>query len=224
MISKADSRIGLRSATPEDAGPAAALIYETALSLGDYVFKQTGREGTTRIFSLLFREKGHLFSYEYSTLAVEGKAVVGIVQAMPSAELGKAGVGLLLACARRLGWRAALGVARRSFPLAFEPDAKPNEWYVDTLAVDPANRNRGIGRMLLADTERQAREAGFPVCSLSVMLHNTDALRFYRRSGYREDLRYETKLRAPGVQYTGFHRMIKPLSGPESSSKGAALK
>jgi ribosomal protein S18 acetylase RimI-like enzyme len=219
---KTGSRIRLRPATPDDAGPAAALIYETALSLGDYVFGQTGRTGTTRILAALFREQGHLFSYEFSTLAVEQGAVVGIVQAMPAAELGRAGVGLLLACARRLGLRATLGVAMRSFPLAFEPDAKKGEFYVDTLAVDPAHRHSGIGHLLLAEAERRAREAGFTVCSLSVMLHNTDALRFYRREGYHEDLRYETKLRAPNVQYTGFHRMIKSLTGAESPMKGTA--
>jgi ribosomal protein S18 acetylase RimI-like enzyme len=92
------------------------------------------------------------------------------------------------------------------------------------LAVHPRHRNRGIGRALLRDAERQGRERGCPVCSLSVMLHNTEALRFYKREGYREDLRYESKLRAPGVQYTGFYRMIKPLSGTAPSAEGAAIR
>jgi ribosomal protein S18 acetylase RimI-like enzyme len=223
MTAQAGTSISLRPATPGDAEPAAALIYETALTLGDYIFGQSGPEGTTRILAVLFREKGHLFSFQCTTLALSGGEVVGLVQALPAATLGMAGARLVRACAKCFGLGAAIRMAWRSYPLAFEPDAKAGEYYVDTLAVAPARRNRGIGRALLEDAERRARELGFPVCSLSVMLHNTNALRFYRRAGYREDLRYETKLRAPGVQYTGFHRMIKPLSGGGSPAKGAAM-
>lgn len=222
MTAQRESALSLRPATPDDADPAAALIYETALALGDYIFGQPGREGTVRRLAILFREKGHLFSHQITTLAVTGGEVVGLAQSIPSADLGMAGVRLVRACVKCFGLGAAIRIAWRSYPLAFEPDAKPGEFYVDTLAVAPSHRNRGIGGALLRDAERQARERGLPVCSLSVMLHNTDALRFYKREGFREDLRYETKLRAPGVQYTGFYRMIKPLSGDGPFTKGAA--
>jgi ribosomal protein S18 acetylase RimI-like enzyme len=221
MSTKQNSKIFLRPATPDDAGPAAALIYETALSLGDYIFGQTGPAGTIRVLAMLFPEKGHLFSYQYTTLAAEGEEIVGLLQALPVDDLLRAGAGLMRACFKCFGLRSTLRGIRRGWPLAFEPDSKPGEFYVDTLAVDPAHRSRGIGAVLLRDAERQARERGYAVCSLSVMLHNSDALRFYQRQGYREDLRYETKLRAPGVQYSGFHRMVKRLSGEEPSVKGA---
>ncbi len=221
MAAQLEHALSLRPATPDDADPAADLIYETALTLGNYVFGQTGRAGTVRVLAILFREKGHLFSYQFSTLAVMGEEVVGIAQSYPADELWKAGARLVRACAKCFGLGAAIRMAWRSYPLAFEPDAKPGEFYVGTLAVDPTHRNRGIGRALLMDAERQARKRGLPVCSLSVMLHNADALRFYKRAGFREDLRYETRLRAPGVQYTGFYRMIKPVSGGGPSTKGA---
>lgn len=224
MAARIDPSVSLRSATPDDADPAAALIYETTLTLGDYIFGQSGREGTVRVLAALFCEPGHLFSYPFTTLALTEGKIVGLAQSFPSAELGRAGARLVRACAKRFGLGAAIRVAWRGFPLAFEPDAKPGEFYVGTLAVAPSHRSRGIGHRLLLDAERQARELGLPVCSLSVMLHNTDALRFYQREGYCEDLRYETKLRAPGVQYTGFHRMIKPLSGKDALAKGAPTK
>ena len=224
MASQKGLSISLRPAVPEDADAAAALIYETALSLGDYLFGQTGPEGTIRVLSILFREKGHLFSHQLTTLAAEGDEVVGLAQSLPAADLWKAGVGLMRACWKCFGLRATIRGLRRGLPLAFEPDAKDGEFYVDTLAVAPAHRDRGIGLALLRDAERQAREKGFPVCSLSVMLHNTDALRFYKRAGYHEDLRYETKLRAPGVQYTGFYRMVKPLALHAIPVKGAESK
>ncbi|MBN1438256.1 MAG: GNAT family N-acetyltransferase [Anaerolineales bacterium] len=220
MAPFANNSVSLRTAVPEDAVPAAALIYETALSLGDYVFGQTGPEGTIRILTILFPEKSHLFSYQYTTLAEEGNEVVGLLQALPAEELQRAGVGIFLACLKTLGLRSTIRGIRRAWPLAFEPDAKRGEFYINTLAVASAHRNRGIGAGLLREAERQARERGIGTCSLSVMLHNTAALRFYLREGYCEDLRYETKLRAPGVQYAGFHRMIKPLDGGRASRKG----
>jgi ribosomal protein S18 acetylase RimI-like enzyme len=224
MPAEIESQITLRPATPEDAEPAAALIYETALTLGDYIFGQTGRDGSIRVLARLFPERDHLFSYQTTTLAQSAGEVVGLIQALPADDLWKAGIGFMRACWKCFGLRHTIRGVARAYPLAFEPDAKAGEFYVDTLAVHPAHRNRGIGRALLHDAERRGRERGFPVCSLSVMLHNTDALRFYKRAGYREDLRYETKLRAPGVQYGGFYRMIKPLSGIDPSAKGAAVQ
>jgi ribosomal protein S18 acetylase RimI-like enzyme len=224
MTAQPGTHVTLRPAVPDDAGAAAALIYEAAQSLGDYVFGQSGPEGTIRVFSILFREQGHLFSYELTTLATAGEEIAGLMQALPGADVWRAGVGLMRACLKCFGLRATIGGIRRSYPLAFEPDAKPGEFYVGTLAVAPANRNRGIGLALLRDAERQARERGFSVCSLSVMLHNTDAQRFYRRAGFREDLRYQTKLRAPGVQYSGFYRMVKAVPPREISGKGVEVE
>jgi ribosomal protein S18 acetylase RimI-like enzyme len=215
-----DTSPSLRPAAPDDAERAASIIYETMGTLGDYLLGQTRREDTIRVLAILFREKRHLLSYQFSTLAVEEGEIVGIAQAVPGADLWKATIGLARACAKCLGWRAAIRLAWRGFPLAFEPDAEAGEFYVETLAVAPAYRNRGIGRVLLEDAERRGRVLNFPVCSLSVMLQNTNALRFYHRAGYRLDRTVTTRLRAAGVQYNGFYRMIKRLEDPSTEEPG----
>jgi ribosomal protein S18 acetylase RimI-like enzyme len=219
MPSQTPPSVILRPAAPDDAEPAAALIYETAGTLGDYVFGTIGRNETVRVLAVLFRRERHLFSYDTATLAVSGGEVVGIVQAMPGADLLRTGARLVREYARCYGWRSALRLAGRAYPLAFEPDAKAGEYYVETLAVAPSRRNQGIGGMLLAEAQRRGRQLGFTICSLSVMLHNTDALRFYRRMGFHEDLVYRTRLRAPDVQYTGFYRMIKSLPDPSDENQ-----
>jgi len=53
-----------------------------------------------------------------------------------------------------------------------------------SIAVAPAWRRRGIGTRLLATTIEQAREAGFPAVSLSVMTENP-ARALYERAGFR---------------------------------------
>ncbi len=205
--------LSLRPATPEDAEAAAPLIYSTMGTLGDYLFGRPGPEGTIRVLASLFREPGHILSYQYSTLAEAEGTIAGIAQEIPEAELSKATLGLVRSIIKVCGWKAAAGLAWRGFPLAFEGDAEPGELYVNTLAVGSAFRKRGIGRALLEDAERRARSLNIPTCSLSVMLHNTEAFIFYQRVGYRIDRKVISKLRAPGVQYSGFHRMIKPVEG-----------
>ncbi len=221
MISQTSLPVTLRSAVPEDAEPAAALIYETMGTLGDYLFGYAAGGGTLRVLSALFRESGHFLSHQYSILAETEGAIVGIAQEIPESELSAATIQLVRALAKCFGWGAAIRLAWRGFPLAFEGDAEPGELYVNTLAVAPAYRNRGIGRALLEDAERRAQALHIAVCSLSVMLHNTNALRFYQRAGYRVDRKVISKLHAPGVQYSGFHRMIKPLPEQPADRNGA---
>lgn len=201
----------LRTASPDDAGEASALIYETMGTLGDFLFGQPGRGESIRVVAALFRQAGHLLSYEHSTLAEADGRIVGIVQAFPGADLWKATLGLMRAGIRCWGLRFALRLGWRGLPLAFEPVAGADEYYVQTLAVAPSFRNRGIGRALLENAQRQTVERGFPVCSLDVLLDNTDALRFYQREGFTIARKVVTRLRAAGVQYNGFYRMVKRL-------------
>jgi ribosomal protein S18 acetylase RimI-like enzyme len=203
--------ITLRPATPEDAAAAAPLIYSTMGTLGDFLFGQPSPEGTIRVLAALFREPGHILSHQFSTLAEAEGTIAGIAQEIPEADLSKATLRLPWAFTKCFGWRAAIGLAWRGFPLAFEGDAEAGELYVNTLAVASAYRKRGIGRALLEDAERRARDLNIPACSLSVMLHNTEAFNFYQRVGFRIDRKVISKLHAEGVQYSGFYRMIKTV-------------
>lgn len=59
---------------------------------------------------------------------------------------------------------------------------KPCEVVVQSIAVDAARRNRGIGRALMAEAEQWARSRGLP----SVALHTRRAAPFYRKLGFQE--------------------------------------
>jgi ribosomal protein S18 acetylase RimI-like enzyme len=220
MAGQIHPALSLRPAAPDDADRAAELIYETMGTLGDYLFGQSNREDVLRVLAVLFEKKGHLLSFQFATLAEAEGEIVGIAQALPGADLWKAAIGLVRACAEGLGFGAAIRLAWRGLPLALEPDAEAGEFYVETLAVASSRRNRGIGRVLLEDAGRRARDLGFPICSLSVMLQNEHALRFYQREGYRIDRKVTTRLRVAGVQYNGFYRMVKRLDVLPAGEKG----
>lgn len=55
-----------------------------------------------------------------------------------------------------------------------------------SIAVDPAQRGAGLGALLLADAERQARDARRGELRLEVRSDNEAAIALYRRAGYRE--------------------------------------
>lgn len=67
-----------------------------------------------------------------------------------------------------------------------EPDDEtgPEEIYLDTLAVFPEYRGRGIARRLINAAAGNAGESGKPL-GLLVSRHNPDARRLYDRMGFR---------------------------------------
>lgn len=70
---------------------------------------------------------------------------------------------------------------------------------VHNIYVDPAYRDRGVGRRLLAAAEEALDAAGADVVSLEVMAANADARRFYARAGY-EPHRIEVEKPLDGAQ------------------------
>ncbi|MEJ1159091.1 GNAT family N-acetyltransferase [Prosthecomicrobium sp. N25] len=56
--------------------------------------------------------------------------------------------------------------------------------YVAGLMVEPAYRGRGLGRRLLDEARRFARERGLAALVLSVSTDNPGARRFYEREGF----------------------------------------
>ena len=74
---------------------------------------------------------------------------------------------------------AVIGVAHAFVRPALE---KPCELVVQSIAVDPAQRNAGVGRALMAEAEKWGRSQGLA----SVALHTRNAAPFYRKLGYDE--------------------------------------
>jgi GNAT superfamily N-acetyltransferase len=76
---------------------------------------------------------------------------------------------------------AGLGALRRLDPATAE---------IKRMVVTSEHRGRGIGRLLLEDLERRARELGCEAVKLDSAALLSEALNMYRSSGYREIPRY----------------------------------
>lgn len=64
-------------------------------------------------------------------------------------------------------------------------EAKAGEYYLDTLAVSPDMRRKGIGRALLTAAIERGRESGIEKATLLVSPKNTPALRLYSSLGFK---------------------------------------
>jgi ribosomal protein S18 acetylase RimI-like enzyme len=207
--------VSYRPARSSDSETVARLFFQTMGTLGSYVFGRNDPEETIRFLARIYPLEGHRYSVSFSTLAESDGAAVGLLHAIPGRELARATRRLVQAVWQRHGPRDAFGLMRRAWPLAFEPDATEEEYYIECLSVAPACQNRGIGALLLAEADRQASKAGYRYCSLGVFFENEGAQRLYERSGFRVERKVFTRLHAPGVGYEGFYRMVKPLPPPE---------
>ncbi len=59
--------------------------------------------------------------------------------------------------------------------------------WINYLAVEPGLQRSGLGRMLMAESERLLRDAGCPKINLQVRTGNTAALGFYQGLGFAID-------------------------------------
>ncbi len=75
-------------------------------------------------------------------------------------------------------------------------------YYICGMAVEEAHRNRGIGKALLEEAERDCRRSGLTKLSLIVFAQNAGALRLYRQHGYLETRR-QAVVPHPLLHYTG---------------------
>ena len=63
----------------------------------------------------------------------------------------------------------------------------PRGWgEIKRMYMNPIQRGRGIGRRVLAELEKLAREARLPLLRLETGIHNAEALALYRRAGFIE--------------------------------------
>lgn len=89
--------------------------------------------------------------------------------------------------------------------------SKADEFVVDSLAVDPAYRGRGVGTALLQKAEERARSMGKRTMSLGVVGENEGAIRLYERQGYRRTYTWDGYLVRLATGSAEVHRMEKPV-------------
>ncbi|WP_084048743.1 GNAT family N-acetyltransferase [Deinococcus hopiensis] len=161
----------LRPATPTDAAFAAPLIQATAGQIG-YALTGEGDGGdAARVIAAFFRQPDNRLSFGHTLILEEGGSPVGLAVAYPGNE------------ARRLDEPFRARLRALGLPDRIDPEASPGELYLDTLAVVPSARDRGLGGLLLGACLAHAAALGLPRLGL-LTVPGGAAERLYRRHGF----------------------------------------
>ena len=89
---------------------------------------------------------------------------------------------------------------------------RPDEFIVDSLAVDRSARGMGVGTALMRRAERMARSMGKRTMSLGVIGENDGAIRLYERLGYRTTRTWRGFLIRLAAGSSEVRRMEKPIA------------
>lgn len=174
--------ITLRPATPEDASFVTIVLMEAltrdALQ-ADGTLKPEAVDTHRRLTPITLRDDT-LYSYRHTVLAVdENDTPVGGIIAYPG--------GLYDELQRTT---FALIPDLLDFdPAQMDPEARPGEYYLDSLCVLPTRRGHGIGQLLLQRAIADARALGLTP-TLAVHPENLKAQALYARQGFRPVGRY----------------------------------
>ncbi len=171
---------------PAGVAPAAArLLLMTMGELGPYLFGLGSRRRARALLARLFAEGRNRFGHPFADVVRVEEEVVGLILALPHETLEALALPTARGLWRGLGWVGFVRFLGRSLPLIGLREGEPGAYFVGNLAVEPAWRGRGIGRILLAHVEARAARLGFGRIALTVEVENEGAIAFYRRQGYR---------------------------------------
>ena len=165
----------IRDARPEDAPFLAKCLIA---GMHFYDFETEIPEYKDIYYDLVDCEKRTdlLYSYKDSRIAeVDGK-VVGSLLSYPGdnyKELRRKSFAVF--------WPDYIAIDEES-----ELETGPGEYYLDTLAVLPEYRRRGIGRALLEDGIKRGEEAGYDLITLVVDSNMPDLIRLYESVGFQK--------------------------------------
>ena len=156
-----------------------------------------GLDDFLRMMTLLVERDDSQYSYRNTLVAVEDDRVVGIAVSYDGAQLHQL----------RLAFITMAKEFLNSDHSGMDDETQAGELYLDSFAVLPEYRRRGIGTRLLLATSEKARRMNIPQVGLLVDKGNPTAEQLYLAVGFRYD----------GDSHWGGHPM-KHLVRPQCSA------
>lgn len=171
----------VRDARPDDADAVAAIVAD---GLAAKYRPALGGAATRAIAAMLRHDMEAGPGSRHLVAELDGR-IAGAVHLVTG---GGPPRGMTSALAREVGWRTALRAVLVLSLLAHE-GVRPDEAYLDELAVAGWARRRGVGRALLEACVREGRRAGRRRLTLWVTTDNAPALALYAAAGFEETRR-----------------------------------
>ncbi|MGB5945425.1 GNAT family N-acetyltransferase [Paenisporosarcina sp.] len=183
----------IRKARPADAESAVPLIIEAIGSIAEQMTGETDATAVQQELIHLFKCEDNRHSYLKTVIAERDDAIMGVMVLYSGFEAIQLDANLVNWLRKKTGDN-----------IVIPPEARSDEYYIDTVCVNPTYRGLGIGSLLLAKAEEIAHDAGFSKVALNVELEKEAAIRLYERVGYHEAEPWE-------IYGGSFHHMVKGL-------------
>lgn len=194
----------VRDARPQDADAVAAIVADGLASK----YRPALGDAAARAIAALVRYDLEAGAGSRHLVAELDGRIAGAVHLVTG---GERPAGVAAALVRAVGWWTALR-AIMVLSLLDHGGIRPDEAYLDELAVAGWARRRGVGRALLEACAREGRRAGRRRLTLWVTTDNAPALALYAAAGFEETRRRRMLagrlvFRAPGASL-----MARPLA------------
>lgn len=183
----------IRQARPEDAEKIAPLIINAIGNIANHMTAQQEPEAVLEKVEDMIRGEYTRHSHRYTYTATVNGDIAGalvLYHGNQAAALDR----FLIEQLQKQGHERTI-----------EPEAHLDEWYIDTVSVDPAYQGQGIGSKLFEFAEELVLSKGGGKLSLNVDIDKEGAIRLYKRLGYSITEPW-TIIGEP------FHHMVKVIS------------
>jgi ribosomal protein S18 acetylase RimI-like enzyme len=185
--------IHIRKARPADSDIAVPFILEAIGNIAEQMTGETEPAAVKQELIQLFKREDNRHSYLSTCIAERDNVIMGVMVLY-------SGVDAIQLDANLVNWLRM----KTGDNIVIPPEANIDEYYIDTVCVNPEFRGQGIGSLLLAYAEEFARNVGFSKVALNVEPEKEAAIRLYKRAGFQ--------IVEPWTIYGGaFHHMVKGL-------------
>lgn len=194
----------IRGAKPEDAEKAAELISMAWDELACIFAGSKDKKEVNKVISAFCKEKNNRFSYENIDVVESEGSIAGLVLAFPAEKEMKLNTAIMKKLPSLYKTKIST-YKEKVVPMLNSEEAKPGEYYIDSIAVHPKYRKKGLGKKLLMTARKKAIKRGFNKVSLIVKPKNKGAIKLYKSSGYNMDGTVD-------MPSTDYYRMVKKYS------------
>lgn len=183
----------IKQARPEDAEKVAPLIINAIGEIADHMTAQKEPEAVLEKVEEMIRGEYTRHSHRYTYTATVDGEIAGALVIYHGNE------------AESLDRYLVEQLKKQGHDRTIEPEAHTDEWYIDTVSVDPKYQGQGIGSKLFEFAEELVSSQGGGKLSLNVDIDKEGAIRLYKRLGYSVSEPW-TIIGEP------FHHMVKVIS------------
>ena len=134
-----------------------------------------GLEDFRRMMVMLVQREDSQYSYKNTLVAMDGDKIVGMAVSYDGARLHELRQAFIEAAKEHIG----------KDHTGMDDETQAGELYLDSLAVLPEYRHKGIAKALLLVTKERANQFGIPVVGLLVDKGNPKAESLYTSVGFR---------------------------------------